>query len=179
MSTQPERVIYSIGHSNKSFEAFADLLTQHEIEVVADVRSQPYSRYAVHFSAAPLKAALEVAGFKYVFLGSQIGGKPKDTSLYDEEGYVRYDVIAESEAFRAGIERLLVGIEKYRVAIMCGEENPTGCHRRNLIAPALREHSVEILHIRANGELQTEEDLQRLNREIDMPPDAVQLSLFG
>jgi uncharacterized protein (DUF488 family) len=178
METSPALSVWSIGHSNKSFEAFLALLEQHDIAVVADVRSAPYSRYAVHFNGPVLKPALEAQGVKYVYLGKQIGGMPKDPSLYDDEGHTRYDLIASSESFKNGIERLMTGIQKYRVAIMCGEENPTGCHRRNLIAPALRAHGIEVLHIRGTGELQTEEDLQLINGEIEVPPDVVQLSLF-
>lgn len=155
-----------------------ELLRLHEIEVVADVRSSPYTRYAVHFNMEAIKASLETAGLKYVYMGKQIGGMPKDSSLYDEEGYVRYDIIANSEAFRAGIERLLNGVQKYRIALMCGEENPAGCHRRNLIAPALKAYGIEVLHIRANGELQNEDELQIANGEVDAPPDSVQLTLF-
>jgi uncharacterized protein (DUF488 family) len=103
---------------------------------------------------------------------------PKDRSLYDDEGHIRYDLIAESETFKAGIERLMAGMEKYRIALMCGEENPSGCHRRNLIAPALEALGVRVLHIRSSGELQTEHDLRRLNREEPDDTAAVQLSLF-
>jgi uncharacterized protein (DUF488 family) len=178
MSAEQQRVIYSIGHSNKSFESFFDLLKEHEIEVVADVRSAPYTRFAVHFNKEPLKIALESAGLKYVFLGQQIGGKPKDPELYDEDGYVRYDVIAATETFQFGIERLLTGVEKYRVALMCGEENPSGCHRRHLIAPALKAHGIDVLHIRSDGTLQTEDHLSRLEEPAQVIPDSVQLSLF-
>lgn len=178
MDEAPRLAVWSIGHSNKSFESFVALLEQHDIAVIADVRSAPYSRYAVHFNGPVLKPALEAQGVKYVYLGRQIGGMPKDSSLYDDDGHVRYDLIAESETFKAGIERLLTGIEKYRVAIMCGEENPSGCHRRNLIAPALKAHAIDVLHIRGTGEVQTEEELQVANGEVEVPPDVVQLSLF-
>lgn len=170
--------VWTIGHSNKSFDSFLALLEQHDIAVIADVRSAPYSRYALHFNAPLLKPALEAQGVQYVYLGKQIGGMPKDESLYDDDGHVRYDLIAESESFKSGIERLLAGIEKYRVAIMCGEENPSGCHRRNLIGPVLNAHGIDVWHIRGTGELQSEEDLKLLNGEIEVPPDVVQLSLF-
>jgi uncharacterized protein (DUF488 family) len=77
MNAHVDRLIYTIGHSNRSFESFLALLREHEIDVVADVRSSPYSRYAVHFSAEPIKAALENAGVKYVIWASRSVECPK------------------------------------------------------------------------------------------------------
>jgi Protein of unknown function, DUF488 len=50
--------LFTIGHSNHSIETFITLLQQHEITVVADVRSHPYSRYVPHFNPNQLKSAL-------------------------------------------------------------------------------------------------------------------------
>ncbi len=49
---------FTLGHSNHSIEAFLDLLGQHEIEVVVDVRSSPYCRCATHFNKEPLQNEL-------------------------------------------------------------------------------------------------------------------------
>lgn len=37
--------LFTIGHSTHEFDKFLDLLNQHRIEVVADVRSRPYSQF--------------------------------------------------------------------------------------------------------------------------------------
>jgi uncharacterized protein (DUF488 family) len=37
--------IYTIGHSNHTLENFTALLREHAIEVLVDVRSQPYSPF--------------------------------------------------------------------------------------------------------------------------------------
>ena len=57
-----KRCVFTIGHSNHDEQTFVDLLQQHRIEVVADVRSQPYSKYASHFNSSPIKASLTAAG---------------------------------------------------------------------------------------------------------------------
>src|SRR4051812_4363139 len=41
--------VWTIGHSSHSPEALLSLLHQQHIEVVVDVRSQPYSQFAPHF----------------------------------------------------------------------------------------------------------------------------------
>lgn len=156
-----KRRIFTIGHSNHDEQTFVDLLQQHRIDVVADVRSQPYSKYTTHFNAGKIKLALASAGIRYVFLGQQLGGRPDDPQFYDAHGYVLYDRLAASPAFLEGIERLEEGIQKHRVALMCGEENPAECHRNLLVGRVLAARGVELCHIRADGRLQSQVELDR------------------
>ena len=159
-----ENSIFTIGHSNHSFEHFIQLLQKQAIDVLVDVRSQPYSRYATHFSKKALKAGIKQAGMMYLFLGQELGGRPNGDSFYDQDGYVFYDRVAEADFFLEGIERLQRGIKKYRVAMMCSEENPTGCHRHLLVGRVLTERGCTVLHIRGDGQVQTNEQLKRLQR---------------
>jgi len=151
--------LYSIGHSNVALEDLLCLLESHGIEVVADVRSSPRSRYVPHFDARPLQSALAQQEIKYVSLGRQLGGRPDDDEFYDEQGHVRYDQVARSQAFQAGIDRVLKGAGNYRVALLCSEEDPSKCHRHLLIGRVLRHRGVAVLHIRGDGRIQAEDDL--------------------
>ncbi|MCZ7583546.1 MAG: DUF488 domain-containing protein [Deltaproteobacteria bacterium] len=170
-------VLYTIGHSNHSWEHFRDLLGRAGIETLVDVRSQPYSRYTEHFSAKPLRSAVEAAGLRYVFQGEALGGRPDGGEYYDEEGRVRYYEVARSSAFLSGIDALLEEAGQRRAAMMCAEENPESCHRRLLIARVLQDRGVRIRHVRGDGRIQTEEEL---TAEIDAKnPKAKQLDLFG
>jgi uncharacterized protein (DUF488 family) len=126
---------------------------------VADVRSAPYSRYAEQFNQRELRAAIVEAGLQYVFFGRELGGRPADESLYDAAGHVDYRRVSRTEPFRAGIERVRRGAARYRVALMCSEEDPTDCHRRLLVGRVLRQEGVEVLHIRGDGHLDREDDL--------------------
>ena len=58
--------LYSFGHSNVALEDFLCLLKSRRIEVVADVRSSPRSRYVPHFDAPRLQGALAQQEIKYV-----------------------------------------------------------------------------------------------------------------
>ena len=151
--------VYTVGHSNVSQETFIALLQQHRIEVLVDVRSAPYSKYVPHFNGAALKLAVVRAGIKYLYLGGELGGRPREREFYDTKGHVRYDLIAESPEFREGIERLLRGIREHRVALMCNEENPHECHRRLLVGRVLDGRGVTVLHIRGDGRVQPEAEL--------------------
>ncbi len=171
------REIYTIGHSNHPLERFMELLERYEIEVLVDIRTSPFSRFSRHFSQQPLKNAIQGAGLKYLFLGKELGGKPKNPEFYDNDGHIDYARIAASEPFAEGIDRLISGCEKFRIAIMCSEENPVDCHRRRLVGPVLVQQSVELKHIRGNGELQLERELWE--DEKSLAEEFQQLTLFS
>ena len=155
--------LWTVGHSNHTVERFLELLGEHGIEVVVDVRSEPYSSYSKHFCQAPLRRSLKDAGLSYVFMGRELGGRPPESEFYDEDGHVLYGEVAATERFREGLRRLVDGATRYRVAVMCSEENPTPCHRRQLITRALRETGprMSIRHIRATGEVVDEAQLDQ------------------
>jgi uncharacterized protein (DUF488 family) len=169
-------IVFTIGHSNQTTEEFLDLLRQHQIDVVVDVRSSPFSRFVPQFNKREVQAAVREAGFQYVYLGRELGGRPDlDSDLIDDEGHAMYGLIAETDEFLTGIRRLCEGISRYRVAMMCSEEDPTDCHRRLLVSRVLiLDHGMDVRHIRGDGRIDGEDDLPK------MPYDApIQQSLFG
>ncbi len=159
VSYGPAGTLWTIGHSNHPLEVFLALLGQHRMEVVADVRSSPYSGYASQFNREALNPALRGRAIRYLFLGDLLGGRAEDKRFYDDEGRVLYDQMAQSPGFRQGIRRLLEGVAKFRVAILCGEEDPTDCHRRRLVGRVMLEHGVQLMHIRGDGSVQSEEQI--------------------
>ena len=166
VSSEREREIYTIGHSTHSPEGFIKLLKDHRIEVLVDVRSRPHSKQVPHFNKDAVRSLVTGSGIKYLFLGKELGGLPEQSDFYDEKGYVIYSRIADSPLFLEAISRLESGILKYRVAIMCGEENTSGCHRRLLIGRFLKERRINLKHIRGNGYLQSEEELCLKDQEL-------------
>jgi uncharacterized protein (DUF488 family) len=154
--------IFTIGHSNHDPHHFRDLLTQHGIEVLVDVRSWPRSRYVEWADAAVLPDLVAEAGARYLFLGKELGGRPEGDDFYDAEGHVLYGKVAEQDWFKQAILRLERGAQEYRVAIMCSEENPTHCHRRLLVSKVLLEHGLTVGHVRGSGEVEIESGPLRL-----------------
>ncbi|MCC6125753.1 MAG: DUF488 domain-containing protein [Pirellulales bacterium] len=174
-ASRPNDVLWTIGHSNHPLETFLELLRRHEIEVLVDVRSSPYSSYCPHFNLEQLKRAVKAAAMQYLYLGDRIGGRAEGAEFYDDEGRVLYDKVAATAGFREGIERLLKGLRAYRVAILCGEEDPANCHRRLLIGRVLRERGVRLMHLRGDGREQSEAELAA---EEKFQKTKGQLSLF-
>jgi len=174
-STRDGPAIYTVGHSNHPLERVVELLRLHEIDVLADVRSQPYSQYSPHFDRPSIESALKAAGLCYIYLGKELGGRPRGAEFYDPaDGRVLYGRVADTPSFRAGITRLETGIQQYRVVIMCSEENPESCHRRLLVARVLVTRGVAVRHIRADGRLEDETEW----RDDTGATREVQLSLF-
>ncbi len=153
------RAIFTVGHSNHPLETFLGLLRAHSIDVLVDVRSQPYSKFATHFNARDLKAAVEGSGVRYGFFGRELGGRPEGDEFYDAEGHVLYGKVAESPVFLEGLSRLERGIARFRVAMMCSEENPAICHRHLLVGRVLAGRGIAVVHIRGDGRLQTDAEL--------------------
>ena len=176
IKTVERQTIFTIGHSNQDLEAFIKLLKDNDFEVLVDIRSNPYSRFASQFNKDNIKKAIQVNGMKYLFLGKELGGKPVGTDFYDSDGYVLYSKIADSPFFAEGIERLIKGIKTYRVALMCSEENPINCHRRLLVGKVLSDKGIKVLHIRGDGRIQSEDDVIQENSKSKY--DEAQQNLF-
>ncbi len=142
--------IYTIGHSNHELEDFLALLRQHGIQLLADVRSSPYSRYVPQANRETLARALEAEGIAYRWLGDRLGGKP-------EGAVADYDEMRASHSFQQGLADLLALAAGRRAAIMCSEGDHRQCHRHKLITPALLDQGVHVLHIQPDGTLVDEE----------------------
>jgi uncharacterized protein (DUF488 family) len=147
---------FTLGHSNHASETWLALVRQHQIEVVVDTRSSPYSKYAPHFDKEVMQRSLEQAGIRYLFLGAELGGRPANPDYYDASGHVLYSRLRDDARFKAAIERLETGMERFRVALVCGEEDPAHCHRRLLIGRVLTERGHSMLHIRGDGRVETD-----------------------
>jgi len=170
------RTVLTIGHSSHPPERFAALLRQHEIQVLVDTRSAPYSRYSPHFDREALRELAAAAGAKYLYLGDVVGGRPRDEGCYDAEGRVLYGRVAAQPEFLEAVERLEQGADEFRVALLCSEEDPTHCHRRLLIARVLLTRGAAIQHIRGDGSVQSE---AAVAAQSGKPLIELQPALFG
>ncbi|MGH8522282.1 MAG: DUF488 family protein [Gammaproteobacteria bacterium] len=152
-------MLYSIGHSNHEITAFVELLRQHGITAIGDVRSHPYSRYVPQYSREPLKTALVDGGIAYVFLGKELGARSNNPACY-RQGKVQYDLLAQEAFFAEGVKRVIQGMERYIIALMCAEKDPLYCHRALLVARKLFEAGVPVSHIHADGSLETHQAME-------------------
>jgi len=131
-------VIYTIGYGNRKFEDFIRLLKDLGIEVVADVRAFPRSKWP-EFTGESLRLSLPGEGIKYVHL-EKLGG-------YRRGGYEAY---TRTREFKEGLGELMKLAQKKKTVIMCRENYPSGCHRR-FIARELKKLGWEVIHLVGKG----------------------------
>lgn len=147
------QTLFTIGHSGHDLEHFLALLRRHQIEVLVDVRSHPYSRHLPHYRRDALRETLVRNGIEYLFLGRELGGRPTGDEFH-VEGRLIVGRRAGAPELRQGLSRLLLVAQDRRVVIMCAEEDPGRCHRTSLIGPALAQEGATVIHIRGDGRLQ-------------------------
>jgi len=122
-------------------ETFLDLLKEHNIEVLADVRSFPTSKIG-HYKREELERWLPEHGVEYVWLGKELGG-------YRRGGYRAH---MRTKLFREGIKKLLEIAALKRTCIICMESSPKYCHRR-FISVHLERKRVKVVHIMTKGQM--------------------------
>ncbi len=169
--------LYTVGHSDLPIEAFHALLMRHNVQVLLDVRSAPYSKFVSHFNKALLEAYLIANGVEYRYAGQFLGGRPPDPTVYKGEqlpdpdlarekylNVVQYDEIMKRDWYQRGIARLIDIVREQAargafVAVMCSEGDPRECHRHHLIARSLIDPTVrvtdsalQIVHLLKDGE---------------------------
>ncbi len=153
--------LFTVGHSNHTLADFVALLHAAGITAIADVRSAPFSRRQPHFNRDDLRAGLNAVGIAYVFLGDHVGGRPLEPACYDANGCVDYAAVRVLPRFQVGLDRLDAGRQRCSIALMCGEADPLFCHRCLLIAPALVQRGICLQHLRRDGTIELQEQLDR------------------
>lgn len=134
-----EKVVCTLGTSDRTIEQFVDLLRAYGIKRVIDVRRFPTSKFD-HFKRENLAKQLEWAGCSYDFFGDRLGG-------YRNGGYENY---MKTDLFRKTLSEVERLARREPALILCAERLPWRCHRR-FIAGELRERGWKIIHILEKG----------------------------
>jgi uncharacterized protein (DUF488 family) len=152
--------LFTIGYSGLSIERFLEILKRYGVDVLCDVRSVPYSRFRPEYSRRALKVSLNQSGIKYAFFGNELGARPKERNVY-VDGQAKYDLIAQTDFFQSGLDRLRKGVSDHNLALMCSERDPLECHRGILVSRHLPDLRSCISHIQTNGRIESQEEFER------------------
>ena len=178
--------IYTIGHSTRNIDEFIDLLFEHEIEVLIDVRRFPGSKRHPQFNNGNMAESLPDAGIDYRHeerLGGR-RGKPAKESLnggWKSDGFQAYADHLLSETGQTALTELKRTAENKATAIMCAEAVPWRCHRQ-IISDHLLASGYTVIHILGPG--QTDEhnlrDMARVTdtNQVIYPSEGEQEELF-
>lgn len=146
--------VFTIGHSNRSWEDFLALLRAHGITMVADIRMFRGSRRHPWFAEASLRASLESAGIGYLALKDLAGRRRHNpaspNTAWRNESFQAYADLMETDEFRRGVAALLELSEAQPTAMLCSEALWWRCHRM-LVSDYLKAHGHEALHITDAG----------------------------
>lgn len=171
--------LFTVGHSQHSPEYFVALLKKQNVNYVLDVRSTPYSKYAEQYNRENACNLLQRDKITYSFMGSYFGARPDDRELYNGEGYLDFEKVAQSEKFNLGVQSVLLGLDRgNNIALMCTEKDPQDCHRAIMVARAFDLKGIKVNHILPNGDIQTQSELDKRLLEKYFP-ERGQLTLFN
>jgi uncharacterized protein (DUF488 family) len=142
--------IWTVGHSTRSAEEFAQILLAHNIKVLVDVRSFPGSRRYPQFNRAALAESLMQVGIEYKHEPG-LGGRrtPRADShntAWKNASFRAYADHMESEEFKKGVKNLRELAAKTETAVMCAESLWWRCHR-SLISDYLKAEGHTVIHI--------------------------------
>jgi uncharacterized protein (DUF488 family) len=146
--------LHTIGHSTHPIETFLGLLSQHQIQLLVDVRSYPSSKRWPQFNQEALRQSSEQAGIAYRWFKA-LGGRRRLIGESINDGWEHpafrayADNIAAAEG-QAALSELIEIVSAAPSAIMCSEGLWWQCHRR-IISDYMMMHRWEIIHIMPDG----------------------------
>src|SRR5690349_9991807 len=151
---------FTIGHSNRGFEDFVELLSGAEIGLVADIRKIPRSRANPQFNEATLPDALAAHDISYEHVAA-LGGlrgktrtdSPDLNAFWENASFHRYADYALSSEFKAGLDHLVEQGRKHRCVMMCSEAVWWRCHRR-IVTDHLIARGEKVFHLMSSNKVE-------------------------
>lgn len=143
--------VYTVGHSNRSWEDFLAILKAHEIKTLIDIRRFPYSPKWPHFNGEAMRKALQQENVSYLWLEALGGRRNKlrndspNTALRSLS-FRNYADYMLTEAFAEAAVEVVRRAEQARTAILCSEAVYFRCHRM-LVSDWLVARGHEVLHL--------------------------------
>ena len=165
-----KQVIYTVGYTlfqNGNYfdiEKMFNVLKEHGVTCLVDVRSIPFSKQYPQCNSDNLKIAGKNFGVPYLHM-PEVGAKanpmqdvfskacdvffddifpisksnrPEKIELYTNEEIVDFNKFRNDEYFLEGIKRIKTAYEKgFTLCLMCSEKHPIDCHRYFLISKTL------------------------------------------
>ena len=166
-------ILYTIWYSTINYDNFLNTLKLNGINFLVDVRSYPEKVSKIKwfnreiFKWSKLKKALVQDGIGYKFLWDKLWWDVFDTNDWLKTAKLLisknniWEIISFYEKYFENnkdkilnwLRELYLLQKKYKVIIMCSEENPYICHRRNLIVKKLNDllkwkEDFKVYHIR-------------------------------
>jgi len=137
--------VFSIGYEGKDIDLFLDLIIQNHIDVVVDVRANPFSMNFA-FTKKKLANYLKKVDVEYVHIPElgirgEYRRKFKDyTKLF---AFYREEILPKQIS---KVEELADLGKQKRIALLCFEKNKDNCHR-GVLSEKLGEDGIAVEHL--------------------------------
>ena len=147
-------LVFTIGHSTRTAQAFIRLLRAHGVQRVIDVRTIPRSRHNPQFNRDQLSPALHRARMHYTHMpglgGLRRARRDSSNTAWRNASFRGYADYMQTAEFDKNLSRCIALARRERVVLMCAEAVPWRCHR-NLVSDELLRRRVEVIHILGPG----------------------------
>lgn len=135
--------IYTVGYENRSVKKFLEVLVSTGIQIVIDVRANPFSKKR-GFCKKNLKETLESASIRYIW-ARDYGVPPREQETGTKEQIL--SAYRQRVRKRFLLKWLSQFFEEKPTALMCVEASAEQCHR-GVLAEELSEFmGAEIVHL--------------------------------
>lgn len=137
----------TIGYEQKNIDDFLNILIQKNIDVLIDVRNNPFSMN-FQFIGTKLEKYLESVDIEYVHipeLGIE-GSKRKNLETKKDYAALFSEYKGSLESKKKYLDKIVLLGKERKVALMCFEKDPSFCHR-GVIAEYLRKNGHEVLDL--------------------------------
>lgn len=142
------KIFFTIGYQGRTVDELISILKDRGINLLADIRKDPYSRYRKEFNKNLLASKLEVANIKYIHI-SGLGVKRVERQKLEQTGDYENYFKSYEESLGIHPEFLFELAElsgENSICLMCFERDYTHCHRR-VIADKLVEEGLKVIHL--------------------------------
>ena len=171
-------MLYTVGYSGFNTGDFLSLLSRYSINVLIDVRSNPFSSRFSDYNKPQLECLLKQNHIHYYNYDKEFGARQPEQRFYQQYGFLDFEMFASSENYNQGYRKIETGLKKnYIVALMCSEKDPMDCHRAIMISRTFNENGHSVLHLSPDKNPITQAEIEKrlLNKYF---PDRNQSSLF-
>ena len=164
-----KRLVYSIGYSgygNNPADLIAEL-KKRMINVLIDVRSNPYSAQFSSYNKEVLEELLSKHNIQYRNYAKYFGAKQESAAFYSKfdgkDSRIDYDIFMESSQFKKGVENMIIIVDRgYTPVIMCSEKDPVNCHRAIMVTRSLfQKKGFDVKHIVPDKKDETQIELEK------------------
>jgi uncharacterized protein (DUF488 family) len=138
LSSKP--IIFTIGHSTRTLEAFLEILKEFHIQEVVDIRTIPRSRHNPQFNEEDIGKFLRKHHITYTHVKALGGLRHSHADSLNKgwhnlsfRGFADY---MQTDEFEKALNELCEAARKRTIVIMCAEAVPWRCHR-SLVGDAL------------------------------------------